>query len=175
MATQAFIYVPKLVRQKENMNIQRAPITDGSNSFLAGALVKISSAALATLATADVTIYGQTPDASHAATDKPPTALYGEMHYPWDLGLGAELEINVGAANGSDVTIGASAKTPGDVAVGTSYGILVPTTGAYAGVPFLDPTNTTNLIFKVVAFVDGVGSTDYNGRVRVTIVPTTIQ
>lgn len=175
MARQASILMPELKRQFGNMNIQRPPVSDSSNTFLAKSLVYLSSGALAAIATAGVLCYGQTPDGSHLATDAVPAVLFGENHYVFSP-LDAEFEINVGAvASSTDVQVGAGAKTPGDVVIGTKYGIYVPTTGIYAGVQFLDPTNTSNLLFQVVGKVDNVLDTDYNGRVRVKIVPSTIQ
>lgn len=174
MATQAQITMPSPFRNSENMAKQRSKQSDGGNTFIAGAFVKLATGVLATLATGDVVIYGQTPDKSHLSTDRPPDALYGENHWPFDL-AGVQFDINVGHANGTDVTIGASAKTPADVTLGSQYGILVPTTGVYAGVPFLDPTNTSTKLFRVISKVDGVAETDQNGKVRAQLIGSVIQ
>jgi hypothetical protein len=102
--------------------------------------------------------------------------MFGENHYVFDIKEG-ELEINVGHLSGTALVAGAaaSAKTPADVQVGVAYGIAVPTTGTYAGVEVLDPTNTTTTLFTVVGFIDGVASTDANGRVRVRPLSAKVQ
>lgn len=173
-ARQAPILAPYLARQFGNMNVQRPPMPDGSNTFLAGSLLYLSAGVLTLIATGGVLCYGQTPDKSHLATDTVPTVLFGENHYCFSP-LDAEFEINVGALSTNALVIGNSAQTPANVVIGTQYGIATATAGAYAGLQFLDPTNTSNLLFEVVAKVDGVLDTDQNGRVRVKIVPATIQ
>lgn len=172
----AKIFMPDLTRQLGNMNVQKPPVSDGANSFLAYALVYITAGALAVVPTAGVLCYGQTPDKSHTATEGQPDAPFGQNHYPFDPRL-AEFEINIGHADGTDVHVGAagSAKQRSDVSIGTKYGILTPTTGTYAGVNFLDPTNTTDDFFEVVGFVDGTAATDYNPRVRAKLIEAVIQ
>lgn len=175
MARQAPILMPELVRTSGNMFIQKPVAGDGSNTFKAGALVYLVAGVLTLIPTDGVLIYGQTPDIQHAATDIPPTALFGENHYVFSP-LDAEIEINTGTLSGTAMVIGASAAKPADVTVGTQYGIAVPTTGTYAGYQFLDPTEVTALLFQVTSnAIDGVISTDQNGRVRVKIIPSKIQ
>lgn len=174
MARQAPILVPEMVRTSGNMFQQKPIAPDSSNTFKAGSLVYLVAGVLTLIANDGVLIYGQTPDISHASTEIPPQSFFGENHYVFSP-LEAEIEINVGALSGTALVIGASAKTPGDVVIGTQYGIATPTTGDYAGIQVLDPTEVTALLFQVVANVDGVLSTDYNGRVRVKIIPSKIQ
>lgn len=172
---QAPIKRAELVRQVVNMNTMRPPVGDAANAFKANDLVKLSSGALVALATDDVLLWGQVLDKSKASTDVPPDSFFGENHYALDP-HGAEFEINIGhVGSTTDVTIGTSAKNPGDVTIGTSYGIWVPTTGTYAGIPFLDSTETTNTLFTVVGKVDGVLDSDANGRVRVAPIASKIQ
>lgn len=176
--------MPDLIKQFGNMNVQKPPITDGSNTFLAQALVYITSAALAAIPTAGVLCYGQTPDKSHTSTERAPDILprptgEGELHYPFSP-LDAEFEINIAALSANAPVIGASAKVLADVVVGTAYGIATATSGPYAGMQFLDPTETTNTLFIVTAIPakpDGSAqaAADFNPRVRVKIIPSKIQ
>lgn len=179
MAIQAPIKMPDLVRTPQNLFVQKPVVGDASNTFKANSLVTITTGALVLVATAGVLIYGITPDKSHTATETVPETLpralgSGEDHYVFSL-LDGEIEINVGSLSTNALVIGSSAAKPGDVTIGTRYGIATATSGAYSGMQFLDPTNTSNLLFQVTGFVDGVTSTDYNGRVRAKIVPVTIQ
>lgn len=174
MARQAAIAMPELVRQSGNMFTQRPVATDSTNTFKAGALVYLVAGILTLVPTAGVLVYGQTPDISHAATDIPPVAFFGENHYVFSP-LDAEFEINVGALAANALVIGAAAQTPATAVLGTSYGIATATAGAYAGFQFLDTTNTTNLIFQVTGVPDGVLTDDQNGRVRVKVLTPKIQ
>lgn len=174
MAIQAPILMPELVRQWGNMNVQKPIVGDSTNTFKARALLTITAGVLVLIATDGVLIYGQTPDKSHAATEIPPDAFFGENHYVFSP-LDAEFEINVGALSSTAIVVGPSAAKPGDVVIGGQYAIATPTTGDWAGYQFLDPTDTTNKLFQVVGKVDGVNDSDQNGRVRVKIVPVCIQ
>lgn len=169
--------MPRLVRQTQNMQSQKNPIGDGSNSFLARALVVISSGVLAAVATGGTLTYGLSPDASHLSTDQPPVTLYGENHYPFYLGEGAELELNVGTVSSNALVVGQanSAQQQSAAVIGTSYGIATATSGTYAGYQVLDPTNTTNLLFVVTGYPPYTNSTDYNGLVRAKIVAAGLQ
>jgi hypothetical protein len=170
------ILVPELVRQFGNMFVQKPIASDSSNTFKAGSLVTLTAGVLVLVATDGVLVYGQTPDISHAATESVPQALFGENHWVFSP-LDAEFEINVGHLSSNALVVGAanSAKTPGDVVLGGQYAIATATSGAYAGFQVLDTTDTTNKLFVVTGFVDGVASTDANGRVRVKILPSCIQ
>lgn len=179
MARQAPIKMPDLVRTPNNMFVQKPVVGDSTSTFKANSLVTITAGILVLVASTGILVYGITPDKSHTSTETVPETLprglgEGENHYVFSP-LDGEFEINVGALSSTAIVIGASAKTPGDVVIGTKYGIATPTTGDYAGMQFLDPTNTTQLLFQVTGFVDGVLSTDYNGRVRCKIISSTIQ
>lgn len=179
MARQTPILVPDMCRVAGNMFIQKPVAPDSSNSFKAGALLYLVSGVLTLIPSDGVLIYGQTPDIQHASTDLPPTILprpvgEGENHYVFGP-EGAEFEINIGALSSNALVIGSSAKVLADVTLGTQYGIATPTSGAYAGIQVLDPTETSALLFQVTGFVDGTLSTDYNPRVRVKIIPSKIQ
>lgn len=159
-------------------------LPNGSNTFLAKSIVKYSGGYLAAIATDDVIACGICPDASHTAgTISVPDALKGDKHWPFDLN-GLQFLINIGHVKSStDVAVGAanSAKQLSDVSVGTSYGVYVPTTGTYAGIPFLDPTDTTNLLFKVIdkpLNLDPLNpqtAATYNAQVLVEVISTCIQ
>lgn len=176
---QSPILMPDLVRTPNNLFVQKPVVGDASNTFLARALLTITSGALVLVATGGILCYGITPDQSHAPTDGLPTILprglgEGENHYLFSL-MDGEIEINVGALSSNALVIGSSAQTPANVTIGAQYGIATATSGAYSGMQFLDPTNTSNKLFQVTGFVDGVGSGDYNGRVRAKLIPSTIQ
>lgn len=184
MPRQIPLLLPELVRQFGNMNVQKPPVTDGGNTFLAKALVYITAGALAAIPTDGVLCYGQTPDKSHTATELPPEILprpigEGELHYPLSL-LDAEFEINLAALSANAPVMGATAQTLAAVAIGGVYGIATATSGPYAGFQFLDPTEVTATLFQVVAIPanpDGTpqATDDYNPRVRVKIIPAKIQ
>lgn len=169
--------MPRLVRQHGNMQAQKPPISDGGNSFLAGSLVVISAGVLIAVATAGVLCYGWSIDASKSATDTPPTALFGENHYPFQLDENAELELNVGTVTANALVVGEAggAAQREDAVIGTSYGIARATSGTYAGYQVLDPTNTTNLFFIVTGYPDRTNAADYNGLVRVKLVKAVLQ
>lgn len=185
MPNQIPLLMPDLVRQFGNMNVQKPPVTDGSNTFLAKALVYIASGALAVIPTDGVLCYGQTPDKSHTATELPPEILprpvgEGELHYPFSP-LDAEFEINLAELSSNAPVTGASAATLADVEVGVAYGISTATSGPYAGMQFLTPSETTATLFivtsKDVLAPNGQvqAADDYNPRVRVKIIPAKIQ
>lgn len=167
---------PAIVRQFGNMQVQKPPVSDGSNDFLAGSFVKLSSGNLAACATDDVVCYGWCPDKSHAPTDMPPEALYGENHWPFSPDDNAEFEINITSGAG---TFGQANSAPqrSAVSIGSSYGILRMTSGVHNGKQFLAADDTTNTLFTVVGWVDGVnGAADtYNPRVRVKVIKSKIQ
>lgn len=174
-----------LTRQFGNMNVQKPPITDGANTFIRNALVYITAGALAAIPADGVLCYGQTPDKSHTATEGPPDTLprglgEGELHYPFSP-LDAEFEINLAVVTAGVPVIGATAQTLAAVVVGGVYGITIATSGQYAGLQFLDPTETTATLFQVTAIdlkaPDGLAQAadDYNPRVRVKIIPSKIQ
>lgn len=170
------IIQPDLVMTPGNMFIQKPVLGDSTNTFKAGALVTNTAGVLVLIATAGVLIYGQTPDISHTALETVPQAFNGENHWVFDP-TGGIIEINIGHANGTDVFIGIAgpAKQRSDVVIGGVYGILTPTTGVYAGVQFLDPTNTATTLFTVVGFIDNTLAVDYNCRVRVKPIASKIQ
>jgi hypothetical protein len=179
MATQQFVTQPRLTRQNGNMNIQRGPMpSDQTAVFKIGALTKIVSGLVVVSVTADTIIWGQAAGKTPLTADKPPVVIpahptVANPAWVFDLSNGAELIMNVGAISGTALVIGASAKLTSDVTIGAQYGLAVPTTGTYAGVCVLDPTNTTQKLFTVVALIDD--NTYYNGRVRVRVLDTAIQ
>lgn len=177
------LQMPSLVRQVGNLMTQRPIASDSSNTILKNAFVTLTAGVLVAVATDGVLLYGWMPDSSHLATDIPPTALFGENHWPFSP-VEAEFEINVAALSANAPVTGASAKTIADVVLGGVYAIATATSGVYAGFQFLDPTDTTNTLFQVTAIpgltdplmVPSFGvAGDYNPRVRVKIIPSKIQ
>jgi hypothetical protein len=169
--------MPSLIQERgTNMDVQRSPIpADSGQAFKIGALVKNVSGEAVVCVTAETLVWGQTPTDAFADGTRPPTSLYNNLVYAFDL-QNAVLEINTGKANGTDVTLGTSTtNSAGACTIGTSYGILVPTTGTYAGVPFLDPTNTTNDVFTVTGYIAGQDNDDYNSRLYAKLVAAAIQ
>ena len=158
-------------------------LPNGANTFPAKSIVVYTGGYLAAIATQAVLACGISPDASHAAgVVSVPDALKADRHWPFDL-TGAQLLINIAHPNGTDIYVGAaqSAKQLSDATIGTSYGVVVPTTGTYAGIPCLDVTNTTQLLFKVIdkpLQLDPLTkqtSTTYNAQVLVEVLPACIQ
>jgi hypothetical protein len=177
----AAILMPDLVKTPGNMFIQKPLLPDGSSTFLARALLTNTSGTLVAIASAGVLCYGMAPDPSHAATDTPPTAMFADNHYPWDV-TGGEIEINVGTLSGTttgSLNAGAagSAITPAAFTIGGEYGIVTATTGTYAGYQFISnaAVAAAAALFVVVGKVDGVADTDYNGRIRVKVKTNMIQ
>lgn len=183
MAAQIPLKMPELVRQVGNLMTQRPVAPDSTNTFKANALVVLTAGVLTLVATGEVLVYGAVPDKSNAAGLILPDAFFGENHWVFSP-VECEFEINVAALSANEPVIGASAKTLADVVLGAKYGIATATAGIYAGMQFLDPTNTTNLLFQVTALPGLTDPTylpsfgvagDYNPRVRVKLVPSTIQ
>lgn len=187
----AKVLMPASLRMNQNMFIQSPPVGDGGNSFKAGALVQIAAGVLvavpsttAGLNHASQYVYGQTPDDSKAAGLKPPEAFFGENHYPWML-KDVELEMNITNAAGGvgDATTNNGAAGPqlSAVTIGAAYGLRFGATN-FADVHFVDLSKVTddgtagnNTVVRVVAIVDGQSLADYNGRVRVRILPRCVQ
>jgi hypothetical protein len=180
---------PMLVQQYGNMNTQRAPVGDGSNTFVAGDLVQLAAGVL--LLVPDTTavattqlVWGQTPDNSKLATDIPPVAFYGENHYCFDL-TDAIVEMNI--TNGGTVA-GKTAAGVGDattnngtvgpqlsaVTIGAKYGIRSDAVN-YVGVQMLWVTETANGWVTVVGIAPNQSLADYNGRVLVKFPKANIQ
>jgi hypothetical protein len=183
--------MPAAIRTNQNMFVQKPPVGDGGNSFKAGALVQIAAGVLvavpsttAGLNHASQYVYGQTPDDSKAAGLKPPDAFFGENHYCFDIAPG-EIEMNItNAAGGVGDAVtnnGAAGPQLSAVTIGAAYGIKFGATN-YAVVHFVDLSKTVddgtagnNTVVRVVGIVEGQALTDYNGRVRVKILPRCVQ
>lgn len=167
--------MPQILHFAGNSNRaqQKAPVSDGSNSFLMDALVYIASGVLAAVPTDGVLVYGQTMDASHAPTDQVPAAMFGEQHYPIDIRdciLVVAVTNDAGTFSDSGPTW-----TGASMAVGNKYGILTPTSGANAGMQFLTVDETTAVMFEVVGLHPSCTVTTPNPRVLVKIPDTKIQ
>ena len=157
-----------LARTQTNEFKQRPPITDGGNTIYAGQLVKISSGALTPCTAADTACYGWCVDASKLSTDRPPTILpfpvgEGEFHSVFDPTNG-EFEITVGGSSTS-----AFSTTAASAVIGTAYNLGLGTSN-YVGIHYLNTASSSAPMFVVVAWADGVISTDVAPRVRVRFV-----
>ncbi len=179
---------PKLYQSvgTSSPGLLKAQKSDGGNTFAAGSFTVLKGLTLVAYTAADTAVYGLSTDASHAATDEPYTAPFGENHNPVDP-AGQLFMMNVTNATGQ---VGAGLTTIGDTdcviggfysAVALSsvdtlaFGLnLVSKTLNSAG------TNATN-IFQIVdkfdgaTYVGGDASTDYNGRVIVKVAPNGLQ
>lgn len=164
------VRMPFFERRKDNLHIQKPVQPNGATAFPARSFVYISAGILVPVATAGVLCYGWSPDKSHAATDKPPEAIFGVNHWPFDP-KDAIYVMNITDSSGH---IGQANTAPqlSAAVVGTSYGIYRDGT---TGMQMLDVANTTNLFAKVVALYPNQALTDYNGLVLVEILPAVIQ
>ena len=170
-----------LVRNQTNVFVQRPKASDMSNTIVAGQLVVLSSSGspaqptLTACAAGAVSFYGQCIDASKLSTDRPPNILpfpvgEGEYHNVFDP-TGGEFEITVGNNTQDFTSTRALAST---AVIGSSFGLGLGTS-TYAGIHYLNTSNTTNLLFTVVGWADGVVAADTDPRVRVRPIASTIQ
>lgn len=161
--------MPFLERRKDNLHIQKPVQPNGATAFPARSFVKLAAGILVPCVTADVVCYGWSPDGSHAATDQPPAALFGQNHWPFDP-RDAQFVMNITDAAGN---IGQANGAPqlSSAVVGTSYGLFRDANGFQ----MLNTADTTNLFAKVVALYPNQALTDYNGLVLVELVAAVIQ
>lgn len=169
---------PTLRSPAQNMAIQKPVLAEAATqTWLLNQLVKISSGALARVATADVLCYGLSPDGSHASTDRPPVAFNGQNHWPYDL-TNAILEVSV-TTTGGPVGSTATGAVISAMTIGEKYGIYTETTGGANLAPIatqmLNLSDTTNDFFEYLGAVDGTLTTDINPRVLVRLLPAVIQ
>lgn len=163
------IRMPFLERRRDNLHIQKGVQPNGATAFPAHSFVKLAAGILVPCVTADVVAYGWCPDASHAATDVPPTALFGQNHWPFALN-DSQFVMNITDSSGH---IGQATGAPqlSAAVVGTAYGLYRDANGYQ----MLDVANTTNLFAKVVQLYPNQALTDYNGLVIVEILPAVLQ
>jgi hypothetical protein len=163
------IRMPFLERRKDNLHIQKPVQPNGATAFAARSFVKLAAGILVPCVTADVVCYGWSPDGSHAATDQPPAALFGQNHWPFDP-KDSQFVMNITDAAGH---VGQANGAPqlSSAVVGTSYGLLRDANGFQ----MLNTADTTNLFAKVIALYPGQALTDYNGLVLVELLPAVIQ
>lgn len=164
------IRMPMFERRKDNLHIQKSVQPNGATAFQRHSFVYIAAGILVPVATAGVLCYGWSPDESHAATDRPPAALFGQNHWPFDPAH-SQYVMNITDSSGHIGQANAAPQLSAAV-VGTSYGIYRDGT---TGMQMLDVANTTNLFAKVVALYPYQALTDYNGLVLVEILPAVIQ
>lgn len=163
------IRMPFLERRSDNLHIQKAVQPNGATTFQARSFVKLAAGVLVPCVSADVLCYGWSPDASHAATDQPPAALYGQNHWPFDP-KDCFFVMNITDAAGHIGQANAAPQLSAAV-VGTSYGLLRDANGYQ----MLNVANTTNLFAKVTALYPNQALTDYNGLVIVQLLPAVLQ
>lgn len=163
------IRMPFLERRKDNLHIQKPVQPNGGTAFPARSFVKLAAGILVPCVTADVVCYGWSPDKSHASTDQPPDALFGQNHWPFDP-KDAQFVMNITDGTGH---IGQAAGAPqlSSAVVGTSYGLFRDANGFQ----MLNTADTSNLFAKVIALYPNQALTDYNGLVLVELVPAVIQ
>lgn len=170
---------PRVYKNDGTWVKQTAAQSDGSNTFVAGQFVVLTSGALAAYAADGVALYGLSLDNSHASTDDPTVAPFGEMHNPAAL-RGVTFLMNITDASG---TVGSGSTTQGDVTVGALYSgrYLGSVNTSILGIDASDSGTATKNIFRVVGLynstVDPLGDAagDFNGRVLVQILDTAIQ
>lgn len=157
-------------RRRDNLQIVKGVQVNGATAYPARSLVFLSAGALTPVLTAGIVCYGWCPDVSHLSTDIPPTALYGQNHWCFDL-QHAQLVMNITDGSGH---VGQANGAPqlSAVSIGTQYGIY---RDASTFMQMLNSADTTNKIFTVVALYPNQNLTDYNGLVIVELVPSTIQ
>lgn len=140
-------------------------ISVGNNSETAGFLAPYIAD--------DIAIYGLVPDKTHLTTDEPYTQPYGSTHNVIDP-RGAVFLMNITDGSG---TVGSGSTTQANVSVGTLYSahyLASVDTGCLA-VDASDTGTATKNIFRVVALWPEDATTDFNGRVLVSILGTAIQ
>lgn len=180
------IRMPSLLERRDNLQITKGPVLNhASTTFPARSFVALSSGVLIPVPTDGVLLYGWAPSASHAYTgtpaglwpnitgltvaDKPPDALYGPVHWPFDPS-DCRFLMNITDASGN-VGQTAGAPTLAEAIIGSSFAVH----RTAAGIQMLDVDDTTNTLFKVVGWYPGQASTDYNGLVIVEPIVSKIQ
>lgn len=153
--------------------LQLSALSDSSNTFTAGQFLKVASGVLAPYVADDTGIVGLCQDPSHAATDEPYTAPFGENHNV--IGLrGAIFVMNITDGSG---TVGSGSTAQSDVTIGALYSARYLgsiDTGCLA-LDASDSGTATKNIFRVVAKWPQDAAADFNGRVMVQILDTAIQ
>lgn len=120
-------------------------ISNGGNTFNDHVFVVLTAGALAAVASGGTSTCGFVLDVSQAsAAANPPTAMFGNKHFPVNLG-GQRFSISVTDASGN---VGAANGAPqmSEITIGEKYGILKRSNGDHA----LNVDNTTDDFFVVV-------------------------
>lgn len=180
--------------------VQKDPVPEnyngGSNvqAWLKDSFVYTSgtgaSVVLNSLATNGTVIYGQAPAAAlgSPAASVPPRHLFGVggadnmgLHYPFDvrdriieMNLASTTLASIGTVNGASWAGGGTDSGPA-IAAGQQYGVIVPTSGTYNKINFIDVKNTTNKLFEIVALAPGEIATSANSRVWAKVISSVIQ
>lgn len=153
--------------------LQLSALSDSSNTIAAGQIVKISSGVLAAYAADDTGVCGLCQDASHAATDEPYTAPFGENHNVLSL-RGVVLLMNITDGSG---TVGSGSTAQSDVTIGSLYSAryLGSIDTSCLALDASDTGTATKNIFRVVGKWPQDAAADFNGRVMVQVLDTAIQ
>lgn len=151
------------------MTRAKAPVAS-STAFVAGQFVKTPSA-VTKLSAADTTVYGWAQEDASATTATPPDVLYAGYTNVVDV-RNTFFLVNITDASG---TIGSGSTTQAAVSVGSVYN-MVYGASPYTAVQMLNAATVAAPLFKVESLWPQDLTTDFNGRVLVSIASTvTIQ
>jgi hypothetical protein len=163
------IRMPFLERRKDNLHIQKSVQPNGGTAFGRHSFVKLVAGVLVPCVTGDVVCYGWVPSESKGPDAKPPEALYGQNHWPFDP-RDSQFVMNITNGTGA---IGQAAGAPqlGSALVGTAYGLFRDANGNQ----MLNVADTATPFARVVAYYPNQALTDYNGQVLVELLESVIQ
>lgn len=174
------IYKRRTTNRQEQLGGELGYPDDTANStfatskFLKGNFVVLTSGILKPVQTDGIVALGHSADESkHDTTVNPPSALFGNRHWPFHL-RGMQFLINV-ANDANAVGEANSAAQLSAVTLGSSYGLTRPTSGTYAGYQLLNSQETSLTLFTVVEIptvIDGEkqDTNTYNGLVVVEVI-----
>jgi len=167
---QAPVAPPRVYQTTRPNAMQITSASDSTNTFVAQQFVKYNgvAGALTTCVAGETTaVVGLTLDASHASTDEPYTAPFGENHNCQTL-----QETSFVVNTGINATPALGTGTSSGLIKGSGYGVSQFTTAGYSGVFFLDTANTTAQFFRFTDFYPGDSTADTNARVIVHVINT---
>lgn len=165
---QAPVAPPQLYQTTRPQALQITAKSDGTNTFVANQFLKLGTGGfLATVVTGETTsVFGLSLDASHASTDEPYTAPFGETHNC--LGLQEATFLVNTMLTGADVGTGTSSA----LTIGSVFGVRYFDTAGYTNIAGMDVSNTTAAFFRLVDFYPNDNTNDTNARVIVSVINT---
>lgn len=178
MAFNQPIIRPFLERRNNNAQTQKAGRGCGSNVFAGRTIVALASGVLIAVATGGTAVIGWSAGPSLASTDQPPKSITpGNLVYPFDLSGETFMVMSTTDSSVNTGVTGTAASAPAisTIGIGTTYGIITPTTGVLAGVQMVNLSDTTNTLLTVVAIYPNQASSDLNGKVLVRVLSTRLQ